>query len=220
MLFPPVSDAEEDGLLAVGGDLSPERLLGAYECGLFPWFSDDQPILWWAPNPRFVLYPEKLKVSKSMNQVMRNKGFSVTYDQNFEEIIRKCSKAKRNDQDGTWITNEMIEAYGTLHKIGVAHSVEVWLEGKIVGGLYGVSLGKMFFGESMFADVSNASKVGFISLVRNLIKQNFELIDCQVYTPHLESLGAENIDREEFMLHLDKSLQLETLLGNWNEKLN
>lgn len=195
--FPKVSNASEEGILAIGGDLSPERLLLAYKSGIFPWFENDEPILWWSPNPRFVLFPEQLKISKSMKQVLRNSNFVVTVNQAFKEVITECSKAKREGQQGTWITQNMIEAYIKLHELGYATSVEVWLNSKLVGGLYGVDVGNgVFCGESMFAKVSNASKVGFITFTQNT---NYKLIDCQVYTSHLESLGAEEIAREDFL---------------------
>lgn len=195
--FPKVSNASEEGILAIGGDLSPERLLLAYKSGIFPWFENDEPILWWSPNPRFVLFPEKLKISKSMKQVLRNSNFVVTVNQAFKEVITECSKAKREGQQGTWITQNMIEAYIKLHELGYATSVEVWLNNKLVGGLYGVDVGNgVFCGESMFAKVSNASKVGFITFIQNT---NYKLIDCQVYTSHLESLGAKEIAREDFL---------------------
>lgn len=199
--FPNPSYASSEGLLAVGGDLSIERLLLAYRSGIFPWFnSDDDLILWWTPDPRFVLFPEQLKVSKSMAQVFRNKDFTVTVNKNFEAVINECSKAKRSGQPGTWITEEMINAYTKLHHLGYAKSVEVWQDEKLVGGLYGVDLGNgMFCGESMFAKVSNASKVAFISFIQNT---DYRIIDCQVYTNHLESLGAEEIRRDEFLEYL------------------
>ncbi|PNQ75061.1 leucyl/phenylalanyl-tRNA--protein transferase [Hanstruepera neustonica] len=198
--FPNPRLTDENGLLAIGGDLSVERLLIAYKMGIFPWFNDDEPILWWSPDPRFVLFPGKLKVSKSMKQVLRNSDFEVTVNQEFEEVISECSKIKRNGQGGTWITSGMIEAYSELHHMGFAKSVEVWLEGKLVGGLYGVDLGNgVFCGESMFSKVANASKVGFITYIQNT---SYGLIDCQVYTNHLASLGAEDISREDFLKHL------------------
>lgn len=200
IIFPDVRLADQDGLLAIGGDLAPERLIAAYKSGIFPWFSVGEPILWWSPNPRFVLFPKKLKVSKSMKQVLRNSDFVVTTNQDFESVIHACSKTKRRGESGTWITQSMIEAYIQLHHLGVATSVEVWLHNELVGGLYGVHLGNgMFCGESMFSKVSNASKVGFITFIQNT---NYKLIDCQVYTEHLESLGAEEIDRDEFLSYL------------------
>lgn len=198
--FPDVSHATEDGLLAVGGDLSAQRLLLAYQKGIFPWFEDDNTIMWWSPDPRFVLFPEALKVSKSMRQVLRNSDFEVTVNTSFDSVIMACAAAKRIGQEDTWITKGMIDAYTKLHHLGYAKSIEVWLNKELVGGLYGVDLGNgVFCGESMFATVSNASKVGFISFVQNT---NYKLIDCQVYTNHLESLGAEDIPRAQFLEYL------------------
>lgn len=193
-------EASKDGLIGVGGDLSVERLLLAYRKGIFPWFEKEQPILWWSPDPRFVLFPEKLKVSKSMKQVLRNSDFEVTVNKDFNKVIKECSQANRNGQSGTWITHDMIEAYIQFHKLGYAKSVEVWLNSELVGGLYGVDLGNgIFCGESMFTKVSNASKVGFITFIKN---SDYKLIDCQVYTNHLASLGAEDISRNEFLKQL------------------
>lgn len=201
LTFPHVSKANSEGLLAYGGDLSPERLVLAYKLGIFPWFDEDQPILWWSPDPRFVLFPNNLKISKSMKQVMRNSDFNITVNKDFEGVITNCSKIKRNGQKGTWITKDLKEAYIKLHYLGVAKSVEVWLNGELVGGLYGIDLDNgVFCGESMFSKVSNASKVAFISFIQNT---NYKLIDCQVYTNHLESLGAEDVSREEFLKYLD-----------------
>jgi leucyl/phenylalanyl-tRNA--protein transferase len=198
--FPEITSASPEGVLAIGGDLSVERLLLAYKSGIFPWFSEDEPIIWWSPDPRFVLFPEKLKVSKSMKQVLRNTDFVITVNQEFTQVITECAKAKRDGQDGTWITQTMIEAYTKLHQLGYAKSVEVWLHNELVGGLYGVDVGNgVFCGESMFAKVSNASKAGFITFIQNT---NYKLIDCQVYTNHLERLGAEEIDREVFLGYL------------------
>jgi len=197
--FPNVNKANKDGLLAIGGDLSVERLLLAYKSGIFPWFENDEPVLWWSPDPRFVLFPEKLKVSKSMKQVLRNSSFKVTTNTAFEEVIMQCSKIKRGGQSGTWITNNMIKAYTELHKLGYAKSVEVWENEELVAGFYGIDLGTVFCGESMFTKATNASKVGLISFIQN---SNYKLIDCQVYTQHLESLGAEEISRNEFLEHL------------------
>ncbi|TVZ58042.1 leucyl/phenylalanyl-tRNA--protein transferase [Flavobacteriaceae bacterium MAR_2010_105] len=198
--FPSVSHASSDGLLAVGGDLSTERLLLAYKSGIFPWFSDDEPILWWSPDPRFVLFPDELKISKSMKQVLNNKDFVVTVNKDFETVINECSRVKREGQSGTWITKDMIDAYIQLHHLGFATSVEIWQEDELVGGFYGVDLGNnVFCGESMFTNVSNASKAGLISFVQNT---NYKLIDCQVYTHHLQSLGAVEIPRKEFLTYL------------------
>lgn len=195
--FPNVHHANPDGLLAVGGDLSTERLILAYKSGIFPWFEKNQPILWWSPNPRFVLFPEKLKVSKSMKQVLKNHDFTITINLDFKTVITECAKTKRTGQRGTWITHSMIDAYIKLHKEGVAKSVEVWQDNRLVAGLYGVDLNNgVFCGESMFTKVSNASKAGFISFIQNT---NYNLIDCQVYTNHLASLGAEEISREDFL---------------------
>ena len=198
--FPKVEEADEEGLLAIGGDLSVARLLLAYQSGIFPWFNSGDPILWWSPDPRFVLFPEKLKVSKSMKQVLKKSDFTVTVNQGFMGVIKACSLAKREGQSGTWITDAMVQAYIKLHQLGYAKSVEVWQEEELVGGLYGLDLDNgVFCGESMFAKVSNASKVAFITFIQNT---NYKLIDCQVYTNHLESLGAEDISREDFLKYL------------------
>ncbi|EPR73234.1 Leucyl/phenylalanyl-tRNA--protein transferase [Winogradskyella psychrotolerans RS-3] len=198
--FPDVSEASAEGLLAVGGDLSPERLLHAYSKGIFPWFQDEEPILWWSPDPRFVLFPEDLKVSKSMTQVLKKDNFKVTINKAFKAVVENCAKAKRNDQDGTWITDNMVDAYYKLHQLGYAKSIEVWQNDELVGGLYGIEItDSVFCGESMFAKVSNASKAGFITFIQN---SNYKLIDCQLHTKHLESLGAKDISRAEFIKHL------------------
>ena len=205
--FPSVEDADKDGLLAIGGDLSEERLMLAYQSGIFPWFSEGDPILWWSPDPRFVLFPEKLKVSKSMKKLLRDHRFQVTFNQKFEEVITQCASVKRDGQADTWITEEMQAAYINMHEKGFAKSVEVWqhekdTEPKLVGGLYGIDLGTVFCGESMFSLESNASKFGFIKWVQHLQANGYKLIDCQVHTPHLESLGAEMISRQSFMNYL------------------
>jgi leucyl/phenylalanyl-tRNA--protein transferase len=198
--FPPLSEANNDGLLAVGGDLSSKRVLLAYQSGIFPWYEANQPLLWWAPNPRFVLYPSKLKVSKSSKRLLKSKKFEVSVNRNFKDVILACAKVKRQSQSGTWITDKMIDVYCELHQMGFAKSVEVWLDNKLVGGLYGVQFNEdVFCGESMFSYVSNASKIGFISFIQ---MSKFKLIDCQVHSPHLESLGAEKINRSDFMQHL------------------
>ncbi|MBQ0787407.1 MAG: leucyl/phenylalanyl-tRNA--protein transferase [Oceanihabitans sp.] len=200
IIFPNVQAADEEGLLAIGGDLSVARLLLAYQSGIFPWFNDGDPVLWWSPDPRFVLFPEKLKVSKSMKQVLKKSDFTVTVNQDFLSVIKACSIAKREGQSGTWITDAMVQAYIKLHELGYAKSVEVWQEEELVGGLYGLDLNNgVFCGESMFTNVSNASKVAFITFIQNT---NYKLIDCQVYTNHLESLGAEDISREDFLKYL------------------
>lgn len=205
LFFPPVSEANADGILAIGGDLSPERLQLAYKSGIFPWFEEEEPIMWWSPNPRMVLFLDELIVSKSMRNILNRNIFKVTFNQNFRDVISHCQNIKRDGQNGTWITNDMIEAYCKLNELGIAKSVEVWQEDKLVGGLYGVDLGHVFCGESMFSTVSNASKVAFIALVNQLKVANYNLLDCQVYNPHLESLGCREIDREEFMSILNVS---------------
>jgi leucyl/phenylalanyl-tRNA--protein transferase len=216
--FPPPELANEDGILAVGGDLSPDRLLLAYSEGLFPWFNPDDPILWWSPDPRFILYPQSLKVSKSMRPYFNQKKFRVTFDTQFKEVMTACQLQYRKGQGGgTWITDEMIDSYAELHQMGFAHSVEIWQGDELVGGLYGISLGKIFFGESMFAKVSNASKFGFISLVQKLKELDFWLIDCQQRTKHLESLGGEFISRKEFLSFMKKNKLEKTKQGNWGE---
>jgi len=216
VFFPPAYLADESGLLAVGGDLSAERILLAYQMGIFPWYNPEEPPLWWSPNPRFVLFPEKIKVSKSMKQIFRKKKFSVTFDQDFLGVIRGCQEIYRPGQGGTWISEEIINSYHELHKKGFVHSVEVWEGNKLVGGLYGGYFGKCFFGESMFAKASNASKVGFITLAKNLQQQGFQLIDCQVYTKHLESLGAEMISRQDFLNEVEKSHRMGFIKEDWN----
>lgn len=213
--FPSPEFAWNDGILAVGGDLSVERLLLAYRMGIFPWFNEGEAILWWSPNPRYVLFPDKLKVSKSMRKVLRDKEFEITYDTDFRAVITACREMRRDGQFGTWITQDMLEAYCNLHRFGYAHSVEVWKEGELVGGLYGISLGKFFFGESKFAKVSNASKAGFISLVQNLQQHDFECIDCQQGTPHLISLGAEAVSRNDFLDSLGSINESNTMRGSW-----
>jgi leucyl/phenylalanyl-tRNA--protein transferase len=203
LIFPDPALAEEDGLLAVGGDLSTERLLLAYQNGIFPWYSEDDPILWYSPHERFVLFPQKLKISKSMRQVLRSDMFTVTSDTCFSDVVAACSAIKREGQDGTWITDDMKAAYAKLHAEGHAHSVEVWQGDKLVGGLYGVHAGDVFCGESMFSLVSNASKTALIWLCNT---GKYKLIDCQVHTEHLESMGARMISREEYIGILHKTV--------------
>ncbi len=202
--FPPVSAANEDGLLAIGGDLSIPRLLHAYYNGIFPWYDDDQPILWFSPDPRMILFPEDLKISKSMRKLIRNNSFEVTFNKNFDQVISNCATISRPDQLGTWITSDMKDAYTLLHQKGYAISVEVWENSVIVGGLYGIWLEdkKVFCGESMFSKISNASKYGFIKLIEFLQTKGVQLVDCQVHTDHLESLGAKEISRDAFMEYL------------------
>lgn len=197
--FPPVSNANPEGLLAVGGDLSPERLLLAYQNGIFPWFNEDALILWWSPDPRMVLFPDKLKVSKSMRKIIASNQFELTKNKCFDKVIEHCSVLERKGQEGTWITPKMKEAYLSLHEKGFAKSYEVWQNNNLVGGLYGIDLGHVFCGESMFSLVSNASKFAFIHMVNELKVESYKLIDCQVYTKHLESLGAQEMARDKFM---------------------
>ena len=201
--FPPVGEADEDGLLAIGGDLSIDRLLLAYRCGIFPWFDDNIP-LWWSPNPRFVLFPDELKVSKSMQQVIKRSTFDFKINSSFEQVILNCKEVYRHNQEGTWITDAVLDAYVQLHKQGYAHSAESWLDGELVGGLYGTRMGNVFFGESMFSHKSNASKYAFIEYMHILKQQGVQLVDCQVYTTHLESLGARMIHRNDFVRYLSK----------------
>jgi len=205
LLFPDPELAEEDGLLGVGGDLSPERLLLAYASGIFPWFSKGEPIMWWSPDPRCVLRPEKLKISTSLRQALKKGNYEVRFDTCFEEVIRQCSAAKRKGQRGTWITKEMVEAYIRLHELGFAHSTEVFMDGKLVGGLYGLSIGGTYSGESMFHLRPEASKIALYHLVERLKERGFPLIDCQVTNQHLLSLGAEEMPRKEFLKQLVKN---------------
>lgn len=204
ILFPPVEEADEDGFLAIGGDLSTERLLEAYRNGIFPWYNEDEPICWWSPDPRCVLFPQKLHVSKSMNQLIRKEQFRFSMDTCFTEVMENCRSIARKGEQGSWIQDELIAAYTKLHELGYAHSGETWYDGKLVGGMYGVQLGKIFFGESMFSFMSNASKFAFTGFVRELVKQDVKLIDCQMKTDHLLSLGAEMIPRSEFIAILRK----------------
>ena len=206
LIFPSVEMATDEGIIAIGGDLGIERLLLAYRSGIFPWYNEDEPIVWWSPNPRFVLFPDKLKVTKSMQSVLNNGTFRFTINRAFNTVLQNCKSITRKDQEGTWITPEVQTAYIQLHELGYAHSAEAWMNGELVGGLYGIKLGNVFFGESMFSKVSNASKFAFINYVRHLQKENIALIDCQVYTAHLESLGAKMIKREVFIDLLKKHL--------------
>jgi leucyl/phenylalanyl-tRNA--protein transferase len=203
LIFPPVHLAEPDGLLAVGGDLSTERLLLAYKKGIFPWYEGEH-ILWWSPDPRFVLFPDELRVSKSMQSLIKKNAFDFTINKAFAEVIASCKTIDRKGQAGTWISEDVKKAYTALHRLGHAHSAEAWQNGELVGGLYGVRTGKVFCGESMFSKQSNASKYAFILMVEDLRKHGIELIDCQVYTPHLESLGARMIPRKEFLKILQR----------------
>jgi leucyl/phenylalanyl-tRNA--protein transferase len=199
--FPPVSEALNDGLLAIGGDLSVDRLLLAYKRGIFPWFDGEIP-MWWSPDPRFVLFPDELRISKSMKVLLKRNAFEFTINKAFAQVIRACKEKEREGQDGTWITEEVEAAYVQMHQLGYAHSAEVWVNNELAGGLYGVRLGNIFFGESMFSHISNASKYAFITYVDQLVKEGVQLVDCQVYTEHLASLGARMIDREEFLKYI------------------
>jgi leucyl/phenylalanyl-tRNA--protein transferase len=214
--FPSPHLAEEDGLLAVGGCLSEERLLRAYKMGIFPWFSEGDPVLWWSPDPRLVLYPQELRVSKSLQKVIRKKQFHLTMDTAFTRVINACASSRTQNNEGTWLTEYMIESYIKLHESGFAHSVEVWYKGELAGGLYGVSLGRCFFGESMFTRLSNASKVAFVALVHFLEKLSFDLIDCQITTRHMVRFGAKEVPRAMFLKQVEDSLHSSTKKGKWS----
>ena len=206
IIFPDLSEADEDGILAIGGDLSVERLLCAYRNGIFPWYNEDDPIIWWSPDPRCVLFPDKLRVTKSMKQVLQNGRFRFTINKAFPKVINACKTVDRKDGFGTWINQDIVDAYTKLHEAGYALSAETWREGMLVGGLYGIKLGNVFFGESMFSTESNASKFAFINLVNQLKKNGLQLIDCQQKTEHLMSLGAEMMSRAEFIRILNKHI--------------
>ncbi len=212
----PSPQLAEEGLLAVGGDLSRKRLLLAYRMGIFPWYSKYEPILWWSPDPRLVMYPGELRVSKSLQKTIKKGLFKITMDQAFEVVINACAHSRTSADEGTWIVEEMVDAYCDLHESGFAHSVEAWQEDRLAGGLYGVSLGRCFFGESMFTHISNASKVAFVALVKHLQALDFDLIDCQVSTPHLLRFGAREIPRARYLNELKKSLKPATLKGRWS----
>lgn len=214
--FPPQHLAEKEGLLAIGGDLSEKRLLLAYQMGIFPWYSEGEPIMWWSPDPRFVLYPSEFIVSRSLKKTIKKEKFTIRIDTAFEAVIRACAAISRKKQDGTWLVEDMITAYQSLHNSGFAHSFEAWLGNSLVGGLYGVSLGRCFFGESMFSHESNASKVALAYLVEFLVNRSFDLIDCQVTTEHLTSLGAREIPRKQFLRELTTALKPPTLRGRWH----
>ncbi|CCH47571.1 leucyl/phenylalanyl-tRNA--protein transferase [Pseudodesulfovibrio piezophilus] len=214
-VFPDPEDADPDGLLAVGGDLSPQRVLTAYANGIFPWYAEDSPILWWSTNPRLILLPEELHVPRSLKRALNKNVFSFTLDQDFDGVIQGCAASKRGDQDGTWIIEEMIEAYALLHELGYAHSVEAWQDGSLVGGLYGVSLGSAFFGESMFFKIPDASKASFVVLVNQLRAWGFTLIDCQQTTAHLLRFGAREMQRFRFLDMLHEAMNQPTKEGRW-----
>lgn len=214
--FPPVEESTPEGLLAVGGDLKPERLLEAYRHGIFPWYEEDQPILWWSPDPRAVLFPDKLHVPRSLDKTIRRGHFTVTLDTCFRDVMIQCAGPRpQYPEGGTWITPAMIEAYTKLHELGHAHSIETWQEGKLVGGLYGVAIGGAFFGESMFSRTTDASKVALVSLVRQLRAWGFQLFDCQQASPHVMRLGAEEIPRRLFIEHLNAALTIPDRRGRW-----
>ena len=215
LIFPPVHLADAEGLLAVGGDLSTERLLLAYQSGIFPWYSEGDPILWWAPDPRLILKPDAIIISRSLRKTMRKGRYKVTRDTNFRHTINACAQIPRKSGPGTWITPEMASAYTRLHQMGYAHSFETWCADEIVGGLYGVSLGRCFFGESMYSVMADASKVALAALASFAQDNHFDFIDCQLPTDHLKSLGAWEISREDFMLRLTLTLQYPTLKGHW-----
>jgi leucyl/phenylalanyl-tRNA--protein transferase len=214
--FPPPQLAGEEGLLAIGGDLSRKRLLLAYKMGIFPWYSEDQPILWWSPDPRLILYPEDIRVSKSLKKIIRKEKFKITMDTAFEDVIKACATVRTANDEETWIVDDMLNSYIDLHNAGYAHSVEAWFDGELAGGLYGVSLGRCFFGESMFTRVSNASKVAFVTLAEFLAKLSFEFIDCQVKTDHLINFGSIEISRARFLTMLKQSLKRESMIGKWS----
>ncbi len=217
--FPFIKKALKDpnGLLAVGGCLSTDRLLNAYRQGIFPWYNDDEPILWWTPDPRLVLFPDQLIISQSLRKTLKKQKFTVTIDQAFEQVIEACAQP-RKDENGTWITNEIATAYTKLHHLGFAHSAEAWFEGELVGGLYGVTIGQMFFGESMFHTMTDASKVAFVTLVEQLKNWDYQLIDCQVHSPHLASLGAVNLNRDKFKSLIDKHCEAPASILAWQKK--
>jgi len=212
--FPPLETAAPEGLLAIGGDLSPERLVLAYRNGIFPWFNSNDPILWWSPDPRCVIFPQQFVPSRSLSKSIRNRGYDITFDRAFEQVIKGCAGPRRQ-QPGTWITGSMLQAYVTLHQLGIAHSVEAWHHDKLVGGLYGIALGTVFFGESMFSRETDASKVAFAKLIENLVEWRFTLLDCQVTSPHIVSLGAVEIPRTAFIKHLESGVPQQGVVSNW-----
>jgi leucyl/phenylalanyl-tRNA---protein transferase len=217
--FPPAHFASRNGLLAIGGDLSASRILMAYRMGIFPWFSDDDPILWWSPDPRLVLFPEEIRVSRRLRRTIRQGEFTVTADTVFDQVIRECARIRVENGEQTWLVDNMVEAYKKLHEMGYAHSIETWSEGRLAGGLYGVSLGGVFFGESMFTRVSNASKIALVALCSHLMIRKFHMIDCQVATTHLVSMGAREISRKNFLKKLTSSMKHPTDCGKWDVSL-
>jgi len=215
-LFPPIEEAEDDGLLAVGGDLTKERLIDAYQRGIFPWYEVGQPILWWSPDPRLVLFPNEIKISRSLRKVLRKGRFEIRFDTAFQDVIKSCADVRIMQGDGTWIIPEMQQAYTELYHEGLAHSVESWLDGELVGGLYGISMGECFFGESMFSTINDSSKVALVALTEFSMQVGIKLIDCQVTTPHLLSLGAREIKREFFLQMLKKYLEFPKIKNLWS----
>ena len=215
-LFPPIEEAEDDGLLAVGGDLTKERLIDAYQRGIFPWYEVGQPILWWSPDPRLVLFPNEIKISRSLRKVLRKGRFEIRFDTAFQDVIKSCADVRIMQGDGTWIIPEMQQAYTELYHEGLAHSVESWLDGELVGGLYGISMGECFFGESMFSTINDSSKVALVALAEFSMQVGIKLIDCQVTTPHLLSLGAREIKRELFLQMLKKHLEFPKIKNLWS----
>ena len=213
--FPPPQLASKHGLLAVGGDLSQKRLLLAYRMGIFPWYSDDEPVMWWSPDPRLVLYPREIKISKTLKKILRKNEFQVTLDLAFRDVIQHCADVRLEKNEGTWIVENMMDAYCRLHESGFAHSVEAWHQGELAGGIYGVSLGKCFFGESMFSRISNASSVALVNLVKYLEALSFDMLDCQIPTGHLIRFGARKVPRARFLAQLERSLETPTKKGKW-----
>jgi leucyl/phenylalanyl-tRNA--protein transferase len=216
LVFPSPHFASKEGLLALGGDLTLPRLLLAYSRGIFPWYSEGEPILWWSPDPRLVLYPDELKISKSLSKVIKKGAYTITLDRSFDRVITECARVRLENQEGTWIVDEMVQAYCNLHESGFAHSVEAWAGDRLAGGLYGVSLGRCFFGESMFTRLTNASKVAFVTLVKHLLPLDFALIDCQITTGHLTRFGAREISRARYLEEIDEALRAPTLRGKWS----
>ncbi len=214
--FSPPYLASKAGLLAVGGDLSQERLLLAYSMGIFPWYSDGEPILWWSPDPRLVLFPEEIRISKTLKKIIKQDKFRLTIDTAFDQVINSCAQVRIDKSEGTWIVQEMVDAYCRLHAAGFAHSVEAWYQGELAGGIYGVSLGKCFFGESMFSRISNASNITLVKLVEHLKTLSFDMLDCQITTEHLIRFGAREIPRDVFLKQLKKSLETPTRKGKWS----
>ena len=214
-IFPSARTASEEGLVAYGGDLNPNRILKAYREGIFPWYAEGDPILWWSPNPRLLLFPQDFKINKSFRRVLRNRGFEIKFDHAFEEVITHCARVPRVGQDGTWLTTEMKEAYMELHDMGFAHSVETYLDGELVGGLYGIAMGGGFFGESMFSLISNASRVSLCALSSICVEKSYDFIDCQVPTPHMINWGAKLVERDDFLDLLEATLNKKTDFGSW-----